>query len=191
MTCSEVQVDAPPALPTVVGVTGDVNSTAVGGSGPHVPSISGAAARSPLPLSPGAAYYAQAFGWPVVMAGDAVAAVCGTRLAAFTMPSGLGGEVNHLLKIHMLNAPVVELLTEAGRTLWVFLCEPRRSASPASSLTIHRVAHHGEGSTVLLPPTVGTTAGSPRWVDQPQFGMKVELPPWMSVFACIRRATLR
>jgi hypothetical protein len=143
------------------------------------------------PLIPTAAYYAEAFGWPIAMDVDDIVLVCGEVVDALVMPAGLGGEVNHLLKVNRLYAPVVELREDDERLTWTFLCEPRECNRPAGALVHHGVKHFGAGALVQLPLSAGCGSGTPRWVAQPRGGEDATLPPWMSIFSCACKAIRR
>lgn len=143
------------------------------------------------PLVPTAAYYAEAFGWPIAMVAHDIMLVCGEVVDALVMPAGLGGEVNHLLRGIRLYAPVVESRDNDGRLTWAFLCEPRECSRPAGALAHHGVKHFGPGTMVRLPLSAGCGSGTPRWVAQPKGGDGAALPPWMSIFSCASKAIRR
>lgn len=145
-------------------------------------------ARSPL--VPTAAYYAEAFGWPIAMDTGDIVLICGRNVDALSMPVGLAGEVNHLLMVNRMYAPVIELRDDE-RPTWAFLCKPRECTRPVESLAHHGVKHFGKGTRVLLPLSAGCASGSPRWVTQPRRDADDALPPWMAVFSCATKAIRR
>jgi hypothetical protein len=141
------------------------------------------------PLTPGAAYYAEALGWPVSMEAGHPVVQCGSVLDVLAMPAALAAEVNHLLKLHLLACPVVEVL--AGRTVWAFLCEPRSRTATDKPLAHHEIEYFGAGKTFPLPPGPASSSGSPRWVEPPRLGAEHNLPPLTAVLSCVFKATRR
>ena len=181
---SAVMVAVPPALRTAARVHPGMPSAAVAGSGLVRPQV-----RSPL--IPTAAYYSQAFGWPVAMDGEEIALVCGLTVDVLAVPAGLGGEVNGLLNRHWLDTPVVEHRDCGTSPRWMFLCEAREGGSIERSLIHHGVAHLASGSLVRLPRSPTCAGGVPRWITKPDKGTTECLPPWGAVFSLIRRAIAR
>ncbi|WP_156213012.1 hypothetical protein [Lentzea aerocolonigenes] len=106
------------------------------------------------------------------------------------MPMGLAGEVNHLLKLHNLSAPVMEVRGDSGST-WAFFCSPRymtHGEQTLKTLALHRVEHFGSGARVPLPPSPACNGHSLRWIEEPS---EVPLPHWAAVASCALRAIRR
>lgn len=181
-TSSAVLVATPPALRTADRAHPGTPSFAVAGSGPMQEGRS--------PLIPTAAYYAQAFGWPVAMDGEEIALVCGLTVDVLAVPAGLGGEVNGLLCLHSLETPVFED-RDGGAARWMFLCKAREGGHIERSLTHHGVVHLASGSLVRLPLSPACSSGQPRWITRPNKGTTEKLPPWGAVYSLIRRAISR
>jgi hypothetical protein len=181
---SAVLVAVPSALRTATGVHPGTSSVAVAGSGLVTRQV-----RSPL--IPTAAYYSDAFGWPIAMDGEEISLVCGLTVDVLAVPAGLGGEVNSLLYLHDLGTPVIEHREGNASPRWMFLCESREGGSVERSLTYRGVAHLASGSLVRLPLSPVCASGLPRWITKPDKGTNERLPPWGAVFSLIRRAISR
>lgn len=176
-----------PATPAVVF------PAAYEGSEPAIPRRT--SAHSPLP--PAARLYLDGFGWPVTMEGDQVMVVCGDVLDVTTMPVGFGGEVNQLLRVHLLMAPIVEVRVSGtdDPPRWGFLSLPKQPASTNDQLLkleSCNVKHFGPDATFPVPPSPTCGSDSLRWIVPPPFGaLKAVLPPWESVVACALKAKHR
>ncbi|WP_146231751.1 hypothetical protein [Lentzea atacamensis] len=115
---------------------------------------------------------------------------CGNVVDILAMPIGLAGEVNHLLKLHNLSAPVMEVKGVA-RSSWAFFCSPREMAhgkEVVKTLAVHRIAHFGSGARVPLPPSPAGNGHALRWVVQPS---QAPLPLWATVAYCALQAIRR
>jgi hypothetical protein len=166
-------------------------SVAHGLSGPHT-DIGGPAARSPLSLalSLAASRYAGVYGWPIECVANEVVVECGSTVDILAIPMGLAGEVNHLLKLHNLSAPVMEIKGVNGSS-WAFFCSPRDMAHgerAARTLALHRIEHFGTGARVPLPPSPACNGHELRWVVQPS---TTPLPLWAAVASCALQAIRR
>lgn len=179
-----VVVALPSALRTAMRTHPEPSSVAVAGSGLVTRRV-----RSPL--TPTAAYYSLAFGWPIAMDGEEIALVCGLTVDALAVPAGLGGEVNGLLNRHWLDTPVVEHQNTGTSPRWIFLCEAREGGSVERSLTHHGVVHLSSGSLVRLPLSPACATRWPRWITKPDKGTTASLPSWGAVFSLIKQAVSR
>jgi hypothetical protein len=190
------QAATSPAAGSVVG--GPVSPSLVSpagqeGSGLATPSFEPAH----FPLPPAATFYAEAFGWPISVEEGEVTVTCGHVLDVTTMPAGFGGEVNQLLRIHLLMAPIVEMRAFKGNepAAWAFLSQPRRptrSSDQLLKLSSCNVKHFGVGAKFPLPPSPTCNNDTLYWRVPPPFGaLKVVLPQWESIAACTLKAKQR
>lgn len=172
-------VGASPALRTAVGLS---PQAAVAKSGP--PNLAAEeAARSPL--SPAAAFYVDGLGWPIILDADEIILRCGEGVDVLAMPIGLAGEVNHLLSLHRIAAPIVEVRSQ-GRTAWAFFCETGRLSTKGHTLgllSLHHIVHFGIGKNVSLPPSSAAKGATLRWVVEPR--LDTPIPHWASLVSCV------
>lgn len=185
-----VLVGAPSALlPAAVNKTPDTFTVA----GAEEGRCSNGAAL-PLSLPPTAAPYAEDLGWPVTMQANEVVLRCGDVLDIVTMPIGLAGEVNHILKLHNVDVPVMEV--KGPRGTWAFFCQPRLLSSSGKQampglLGLHGVTHFGFEAQVPLPPGPSCDSETLRWVVGPKPESPEPLPPWGTLVSCTLRAIER
>jgi hypothetical protein len=152
----------------------------------ELPSIGAEAAR---PSSPASDLYTKSLGWPVVAEGLNVLLRCGELADVLLMPSGLGGEVNHSLKLLSLNAAVLEVAGSSRQ--WAFLCKSQpTSITNLGVLSLRGVAHYGEGSYFTLPPSPTCNSETLRWVYPPNAQSTV-LPLVATVMSCAQTALQR
>lgn len=185
-----LRIVTPPSVWPAAGDASHPNEFPAVPRGSGLPDGGTAAARSPL--SPAAALYAVGLGWPVSLQADEVVIECGEVLDVMSMPVGLAGEVNHLLKLHRLQAPIMEV-PGTGRT-WAFFCEPRRlpdGERAMAMLAVHRVIHFGGGARVPLPPSPTCDGAALRWIVPPPLGAPDPLPPWAALASCALIAVRR
>jgi hypothetical protein len=146
-------------------------------------------------LPPAASLYAEAFGLPVTIAGDEVMVSCGEVLDIITMPRSFACEVNHLLRLRLLKAPIVELSSPDGQPgRWAFLCLPKRPTKADNrmfQLASLEVQHYGAGDSFPLPPSPTCGSDTLRWIAPLPFGVLTPLPLWESVTACALLAKQR
>lgn len=183
------------SLSSVLSATARTPSCSV----PVAPGLSGPlstvgtqAARSPLSLelSLAASRYAKTYGWPVDCVANEVVMECGSAVDLLAMPMGLAGEVNHLLRLHNLLAPVMEV-KGVSRSSWAFFCSPRdmpHGEQAIRTLALHNVEHFGTGVRVPLPPSPPCNGHTLRWVVQPS---QTPLPLWAAVVSCTLQAIRR
>jgi hypothetical protein len=142
------------------------------------------------PLPPAAKLYVKAFGWPISVEAGEVTVTCGDVLDVTTMPAGFASEVNHLLRLHLLMTPIIELAadTPGGSTRWAFLSQPRQptyNEQQLEKLAGCDVQHFGMSATFPLPPSPTGGNEPVRWrVPPPYEALPPALPPWASVASC-------
>ena len=133
--------------------------------------------------------YAVDMGWPVILNGANPLLRCGERADVLLMPSGLGGEVNHSLKLLSLNAAVLEVVGTSRQ--WAFFCKSQpASITNLGILSLRGVVHHGDGSYFTLPPNPSRGSDALRWVCPPVPGATV-LPLIATVVSCAQTALRR
>lgn len=147
-----------------------------------------------LPLPPAAAPYADDLGWPVTMQANELVIHCGDVLDIVTMPAGLAGEVNHILKLHSVDVPVMEV--KGAHSTWAFFCQPRLLSSSGKQampglLGLHGVTHFGLDAQVPLPPSPTCESEALRWVVKPKLQSSEALPPWGALVSCTLTAIRR
>lgn len=161
------------------------------GSGPT--DARATSARSPLP--PAAELYVEWFGWPISVENGEVKVNCGEVLDVTTMPAGFAADVDLLLRLHLLKAPIMEVRSvEPDESLrWAFFSQPRhptRTDEQLLKLAACHVTHFGVGTTFPLPPSPTCNSEALRWRVPPPFGaVNTPLPPWESVASCVLKAT--
>lgn len=121
---------------------------------------------------------------------------CGDVIDVTTMPAGFGGEVNYLLGVHLLKAPIVEVRAASTEpSTWAFLSQPRQrtgSQDRLIKLSSCNVKHFGAGARFQLPPSPTCSSEELRWIVPPPFGaLKNPLPPWESIASCAHHAKRR
>jgi hypothetical protein len=170
-----------------------VSSTGQEGNGLTTPSSE--SAHSLLP--PAARLYAESFGWPISVVDGDVTVSCGDDLDVTTMPAGFAGEVNQLLRVHLLMAPIVEMRaaeTDESST-WAFFSRPKqptRTDGQLLKLSACGVKHFGPGATFPLPPSPICSSEALSWRVPPPFGvLNTPLPPWESIVACALKVKYR
>jgi hypothetical protein len=152
-------------------------------------------AHSPLP--PAAALYAESFGWPISVLDGDVMVSCGDVLDITTMPAGFAGEVNQLLRLHHLKAPIVEVRAAHSDepSAWAFLSQPMlpgRGDDQLLKLSSCNVTHLGAGTKFQLPPSPTCSSDKLSWIVPPPFGaLKTVLPPWEPIVSCALKAKYR
>lgn len=184
-----VRVLAPSSTPSAAADDASpTESTAVQeGSGPA--STRRKSARSSLPLA--AALYAECFGWPILIEDSAVTVTCGDVLDITTMPAGFASQVNQLLRLQFMMAPILELAaaTADESSRWAFFSQPRQPTCNdhrSAKLSICDVQHFGPGTKFPLPanPTCGSDGMTWR-VPSPFGVLTTPLPPWWSIVSCV------
>lgn len=139
-------------------------------------------------------FYTVMLGWPVTVEDDEIVLECGGVVEAVAMPVGLAGEVNNLLTLHSLRAPVVELRGE--RTVWAFLTPagpPADSAPRLRALARHHVMDL-HGTRVPLPADFDHDHGGSRWIVPPWTSwphVAPEFARWGTLISCTRTASSR
>lgn len=138
-------------------------------------------------LPPAAAFYLNGLGWPIAFHGNEIVLQCGEVVEALAMPIGLAAEVNHLLSMHRVAAPIMEVRGQRQkRNTWVFFCvggSLSTKSGTISVLSLHDVVHFGAGKNVLLPPSPMTDGPALRWVVEPR--LDTPLPHWASLVSCV------
>lgn len=148
--------------------------------------IGAAATHPPIPATE---CYTVDMGWPVIAKGANVLLRCGERADVLLMPSGLGGEVNHSLKLLSLNAAVLEIVGASRQ--WAFFCKSQpASLTNLGILALRGVTHHGDGSYFTLPPSPSCSDEALRWVCPPVPEATV-LPQIATVVTCAQTALQR
>lgn len=148
-----------------------------------------ASSEATHPQSPAADLYTKGLGWPVMVRDMNVLLRCGEVADVLLMASGLAGEVNNSLKLLGLDAAVMEL-TEPSRR-WAFFCKSQpTSITNLGALSLHGVAHYGNGSLFTLPPSPTCKSDSLRWICPPTPGATV-LPLIATVVMCAQTALQR
>lgn len=141
------------------------------------------------PPTPAAALYREELGWPVVVSGMSTLLRCGERVDVVSMPSGLGGQVNHSLKLLSLDAAVLEI--EGRPRRWAFFCQSQPpSITNLGLLHLYGVTHHSTDSLFLLPPSPACNGTGLRWVCPPAPGVTA-LPMLATISMSARVAVLR
>lgn len=141
------------------------------------------------PPAPAVDLYIKGLDWPVMRSGVNTLLRCGERVDVVSMPSGLGGEVNHALRLLNLNAAVLEI--EGPPRRWAFFCQSQPpSITNLGILPLYGVTHFSVSSYFLLPPSPACNGAGLRWVCPPVPGVTV-LPMLATIAMSARVAVLR
>jgi hypothetical protein len=136
-------------------------------------------------------HYVDALGWPVTINLDEVVLTCGLAVDVVTIPMGLAGEVNHLLGLHSLSAPVMEV--RGLPNTWAFFTASKSIDSGEifrPVLSLHRIHHFGMGDAVRLPEGPDGSGSERRWVVPPDGG-PTRLPRLGALVSCVLIAIKR
>ncbi|GLZ37888.1 hypothetical protein [Actinokineospora sp. NBRC 105648] len=133
-------------------------------------------------------YYTEILTWPTTT--EALTGVTGVRLGeavdALFMRAGFACEVNHLLVLSMLHAPVIAMPGEP--TTWVFLTQARTVMRESTVAELMRLKVEWEPVGTTMPlPSADVLESEPRWLVPPDPAR--ELPPWMAVVGAARRTS--
>jgi hypothetical protein len=135
--------------------------------------------------------YRSLFNWPTTVDNEtcSISLRIGEVVDALTMRAGFAAEVNNILTVHMMRAPII--VAPGTPNDWIFLTQPRTElrASTWEDLIRIQVEWRQPGSLIVLPDEQNASQGR-RWLTGPTVGR--ELPPWTAVVAAARSAsTLR
>jgi hypothetical protein len=127
------------------------------------------------------------WGWLTRQVGDRLLLTTNHLVSAVELPTALGGQVQHYLRVRMLAGPVIVLPGTPRR--WVLLTQSADESAPVSiaQLRGRGVSTHHHGALVPLPPSrLGT--GLVTWQVSPSAD-DPSLPPYASVVAAVRAVT--
>jgi len=128
--------------------------------------------------------YQDLLGWPITTSPDGATLRAGDRACAADLPIGLAGEVQAILRLRMLDGPVVVVPGRQHR--WMLLATPSDEnpvpPRPVPGVDL-RVITEGP---IALPPS-STAHGPLRWVVPPSLS-RPWLPPLSAVIAAVGAA---
>jgi len=128
--------------------------------------------------------YQDLLGWPITTSPDGATLRAGDRACATYLPIGLAGEVQAILRLRMLDGPVV--LVPGRQHRWMLLATPSDEnpvpPRPVPGVDL-RVITEG---LIALPPS-STAHGPLRWVVAPSLS-RPWLPPLSAVVAAVGAA---
>ncbi|WP_158883296.1 hypothetical protein [Amycolatopsis anabasis] len=131
--------------------------------------------------------YRGTFDWPTTVdtSGTRLELPIGETVDALVMRAAFGGEVNALLRMHLVTGPIIGIPGDPAD--WIFLTRPRTEMSEKTREDLLRadVGWKPLGATISLPPSL-LPRGRVRWIDRPVAGRP--LPPWSTVVAMARAA---
>lgn len=183
------------AIPSPLGARSVLRNEATSCLGPEAISLAssggepfGCGPEAAHPPTPATALYREEFDWPVVVSGMDTLLRCGERVDVVSMPSGLGGQVNHSLKLLSLNAAVLEIEGRSRR--WAFFCQSQPpSITNLGLLHLYGVTHYSTDFFYRLPPSPACNGTGLRWVCPPTPGVTV-LPMLATISMSARVAVL-
>lgn len=133
-------------------------------------------------------YYRATFAWVTTVdsaTGDLRLQV-GTLVDAVIIRAGFAAEVNSILTMSLLRAPII--LAPGRPSDWIFLTEGRTPLrrSTMDDLVRIQVGWKPQGAVISLPVLEGGRSDL-RWLERPAPG--TPLPPWTAVIGAARHAS--